>query len=155
VSKRFGGVQAVSDVSFGIARGQICGLIGPNGAGKTTLFNLVSGVYPLDAGTIRIGDVRTDDLPAHRVARLGVARTFQNLQIFGTLTVRENVMVGLAQAAPPGLASSLLAWTRRRREEREQRAAADRFLARVGLPGAADRMARDLSFGEQRLLEIA
>ncbi len=155
VSKRFGGVQAVSEVCFSFGAGQICGLIGPNGAGKTTLFNLVSGVYVPDAGVIRILGARTDGVPAHRIARLGVARTFQNPQLFDALTVRENVMVGLAQAAPPTLASSLLAFSRRRRREEEDRVAADRHLARVGLTTASDRMAKDLSFGEQRLLEVA
>jgi ABC-type branched-subunit amino acid transport system ATPase component len=155
VSKRFGGVQAVVDVSFSMTRGQICGLIGPNGAGKTTLFNLVSGVYRPDAGVIRIDGARADELPVHRIARLGVARTFQNLQLFDTLTARENVMVGLAQAAPPSLGSSLLTLSRRRAQESRDRAVADQHLDRVGLSGAADRMARQLSFGEQRLLEIA
>jgi ABC-type branched-subunit amino acid transport system ATPase component len=154
VSKHFGGVQAVRDVSFAIQSGQICGLIGPNGAGKTTLFNALSGVYPPDGGTVRIDGARAEGLPAHRVARLGVARTFQNLQVFHTLTARENVMVGFAQATPPGLVASL-AGLGRRRQEAEDRKAADDLLARVGLPGAGDRMARDLSFGEQRLLEVA
>ncbi|MBI1734595.1 MAG: ATP-binding cassette domain-containing protein [Candidatus Rokubacteria bacterium] len=154
VSKRFGGVLAVRDVSFAIRPGQICGLIGPNGAGKTTLFNLVSGVYPPDAGTIRIGGAVATRLPAHRIARLGVARTFQNLQLFHTLTVRQNVMVGFAQATPPRLLGSLVGFGRRRHEARD-RDAADRLLERVGLPGAGDRMAKDLSFGEQRLLEVA
>jgi ABC-type branched-subunit amino acid transport system ATPase component len=154
VSKHFGGVQAVRDVSFAIQPGQICGLIGPNGAGKTTLFNVLSGVYPPDSGTVRIGGASAEGLPAHRVARLGVARTFQNLQIFHTLTVRENVVVGFAQATPPGLVASL-AGLGRRRQEAEDAAAADDLLARVGLAGAGDRMARDLSFGEQRLLEMA
>ena len=154
VSKRFGGVQAVSQVSFSIGSGQICGLIGPNGAGKTTLFNLVTGVYAPDTGTIRIAGHRADGLPAHRIARLGVARTFQNLQLFDALTVRENVMVGLAQAAPPSLALSLLAW-QRRRQEAHDRAVAEEHLARVGLAGAGDRVARELSFGEQRLVEVA
>jgi ABC-type branched-subunit amino acid transport system ATPase component len=155
VSKRFGGVRAVNEVSFGTRPGEICGLIGPNGAGKTTLFNLVSGVYRPDVGTIRISGHRADGLSAHRIARLGVARTFQNLQLFDTLTVRENVMVGLAQASAPSLAMSLLALRRRRQQEEVDRRAADRFLARVGLERAAERMAKDLSFGEQRLVEVA
>jgi len=154
VSKHFGGVQAVRDVSFAIEPGQICGLIGPNGAGKTTLFNLLSGVYAPDTGTVRISGEAATGLPAHRIARLGVARTFQNLQVFHTLTVRENVMVGFAQATPPGLVASL-AGLGRSRQEAEDRRAADDLLARVGLTGAGDRMARDLSFGEQRLLEVA
>jgi branched-chain amino acid transport system ATP-binding protein len=154
VNKHFGGVQAVRDVSFTIRPGEICGLIGPNGAGKTTLFNLLSGVYAPDAGSIRIGGEAATGLPAHRVARLGVARTFQNLQIFHTLSVRENVMVGFAQATPPGLIGSFVALGRRRQEARD-RSAADQLLARVGLAAAGDRMARDLSFGEQRLLEVA
>jgi ABC-type branched-subunit amino acid transport system ATPase component len=154
VGKRFGGVHAVRDVSFAIEPGQICGLIGPNGAGKTTLFNLVTGVYPPDAGSIRIGGTLTTSLSAHRIARLGVARTFQNLQLFDTLTARENVMVGFAQSTPPGLVPSLLGLGRRRQEAAEG-AAADALLARVGLDGAGDRMAKDLSFGEQRLLEVA
>jgi branched-chain amino acid transport system ATP-binding protein len=154
VSKHFGGVQAVRDVSFAIQPGQICGLIGPNGAGKTTLFNVLSGVYPPDSGTVRIAGASAEGLPAHRVARLGVARTFQNLQVFHTLAVRENVMVGFAQATPPGLVASL-AGLGRRRQEAADRKAADDLLARVGLPDAGDRMARELSFGEQRLLEVA
>ena len=154
VSKHFGGVQAVRDVSFAIRSGEICGLIGPNGAGKTTLFNLLSGVYPPDTGSIRIEDRAATGLPAHRVARLGVARTFQNLQIFHTLSVRENIMVGFAQAAPPRLVGSFLGLDRRRQEARD-RSAADALLARVGLAAAGARMARDLSFGEQRLLEVA
>jgi ABC-type branched-subunit amino acid transport system ATPase component len=154
VSKWFGGVQAVRGVSFAIRPGQICGLIGPNGAGKTTLFNVLSGVYPPDAGTICMGGVAATGLPAHRIARLGVARTFQNLQLFHTLSVRENVMVGFAQATPPQLVGSLVGFARRR-QEADDREAADRLLARVGLRGAGDRMAKDLSFGEQRLLEVA
>jgi ABC-type branched-subunit amino acid transport system ATPase component len=154
VSKHFGGVQAVRDVSFAIRPGQICGLIGPNGAGKTTLFNLLSGVYPPDTGSIRIAGMTATGLPAHRVARLGVARTFQNLQIFHTLTVRENVMVGFAQATPPRLVGSFVGFGRHRQETGD-RDAADRLLARVGLAAAGDRVAKDLSFGEQRLLEVA
>jgi branched-chain amino acid transport system ATP-binding protein len=154
VSKHFGGVQAVREVSFAIRPGQICGLIGPNGAGKTTLFNLLSGVYPPDTGSIRIAGMTATGLPAHRIARLGIARTFQNLQIFHTLTVRENVMVGLAQATPPRLVGSFVGFGRHR-QETEDRDAADRLLARVGLTAAGGRMAKDLSFGEQRLLEVA
>ena len=155
VSKHFGGVQAVRDVSFAVGPGEICGLIGPNGAGKTTLFNILSGVYAPDTGAISVAGTPATGLPAHRIARLGVARTFQNLQLFDGLTARENVMVGLTQAAPPGLIGSLLGLSRRRREEAAARAEADRYLARVGLGGAGERIARDLAFGEQRLLEVA
>ena len=155
VSKHFGGVHAVQDVSFAIRPREICGLIGPNGAGKTTLFNLVSGIHRPDRGTIHIAGTRADGLAPHDVARLGVSRTFQNLQLFDTLTVRENVMVGLAEAARPTLITSLLMLSRRRRQETADRAAAEGHLERVGLAGAGGRMARDLSFGEQRLVELA
>lgn len=151
--KSFGGVTAVSDVSFEARLGQTVAVIGPNGAGKTTLFNMISGLLPPDEGKIWLNGQRLDGNPPHQVASMGVARTFQNVQLFGNMTVLENVMMGRYRYEQAGFIRSALGLTQQ--EERQTRAAALRRLKRVGLADKADLPAPSLPLGEQRLLELA
>jgi ABC-type branched-subunit amino acid transport system ATPase component len=153
LSKLFGGVSALQDVSFEARLGQVVAIIGPNGAGKTTLFNLISGLLIPDTGRVHLNGRRLDRLPAHKVAALGVARTFQNVQLFGNMSVLENVMMGRHRHGRAGLWRGALGMARR--EEAEIRQAALERLKRVGLADKADRPAPSLPLGEQRLLELA
>ncbi len=153
--KEFGGVVAVQDVSFGVARGQVLALIGPNGAGKTTLFNLVSGVFSPTAGEIRFKDQALNGLRPYQVAALGLARTFQNVQVFGNMTILENVLVGRHVKSHYGFIDAALRLPRALREERQARDEALRRLALVGLESRANDLASSLSFGQQRVLEVA
>ena len=151
--KSFGGVMAVRDVSFEVRIGQVVAIIGPNGAGKTTLFNMISGILPPDSGEVWLNGQRTNHLAPDQVAALGVARTFQNVQIFSNMTVLENTMMGTYRHGRAGLLRSALGLTRR--EEDEARTAAVRRLKRVGLLEKAGLPAASLPLGEQRLLELA
>jgi branched-chain amino acid transport system ATP-binding protein len=149
VGKRFGGVEAVRDVSLTVAPGQVLGVIGPNGSGKTTLINLLTGVYRADKGSIKVSEKETSRLPPYRVAGLGVARTFQNPHVFSTLTVRQNLLMALRhsvrrgrlpEAGPTGVpgaddVSKWLEWT--------------------GLTEQADHVASELSGGQRKLVEFA
>jgi branched-chain amino acid transport system ATP-binding protein len=155
VFKCFGGVQALTDISFEVAPGRIHGLIGPNGAGKTTLFNLVSGVFRPDRGGIRFQGRAIDGRPSHERVRQGIARTFQNVELFGSMSVLENVLVGRHVRTRCGFLGAMtrLPWVGR--EERAAREAAWRLLEFVGLAGQAMTTSRELPFGWQRLLEIA
>lgn len=151
--KSFGGVIAVAGVDLRADLGQIVAIIGPNGSGKTTLFNLISGLLRPDRGEIWLNGQRLDRLPAHKIATLGVARTFQNVQLFGNMSVIENVMLGRYRHERAGFLHSAIGlnW----REEQQTRSAAMRRLLRVGLADKADWPALSLSLGEQRLLELA
>lgn len=153
--KEFGGLMAVLDLSFRVEPGEILAIIGPNGAGKTTLFNLISGVVSPTAGEIRFGGRRLNGLKPHAITALGLARTFQSVQLFGNMTVLENVMVGLHAQSSYGILEAALRAPRARREERiiRERAAAE--LERVGLQAKAGENSLSLPFGQQRLLEIA
>ena len=155
VSRAFGGVRAVEDATFAVGAGEVHGLIGPNGAGKTTLLNLVSGLLRPTSGRILIGDARADGLAPHRVAALGVTRTFQNIRLFPHLSALENVLVGehLRRDAP--LWRRMLFLPAAAREERDARARALALLAQVRLEGRALEQAGTLSYGEQRRVEIA
>jgi branched-chain amino acid transport system ATP-binding protein len=156
VTKRFGGLVAVDRLDLGVARNQIKALIGPNGAGKTTVFNLITRVYPLDGGEIWVAGRRTSGIASHRVAALGVARTFQNVELFGNMTVLENVMVGAHIRAGAGLLSAALRLRAARSEDRELAEKALSCLDLVGLGDVPpDTEALSLSFGQQRLLEVA
>ena len=155
VYKEFGGLMAVNDVSFDIAKGKITALIGPNGAGKTTLFNLITGHHGIDKGEIHCDKERIDKLPPHEIAAKGIVRTFQNLQIFGNMTVLENVMVGLHLQGKSGLFAAALRLPSARREEQELHKLARKYLKRVELTERADEAANSLPYGEQRRLEIA
>ena len=155
LSKSFGGVQALTDVSFAVAAGEIVGLIGPNGAGKTTCFNLINGLLPPSAGEIRLGSTDMVGLPPYRRARLGVARTFQNIQLFGGMTVLENVLTGYHLHQQVGVLAALLPLPAVRRAQAENRRRALELLALVGLGGKEDEPAEALAYGDQRRLEIA
>ncbi len=151
----FGGLTAVDGVSFDIQQGQLQAVIGPNGAGKSTMLNMLSGVLRLSSGEILFQGVPTSGLPAHRVAGLGIARTFQTVQLFGNMTVLENVMVGRHLRSSQGLLAAALRLPAQIREERRIVEDSIERLDIVGLADRADDPASSLSFGQQRLLEIA
>ncbi len=153
--KEFGGLMAVFDVSFDVQAGEIVAIIGPNGAGKTTIFNLLSGILLPTRGDIRFDGRSLADLKPHTIAGLGLARTFQSVQLFGNMTVLENVMVGCHLKANYGLIDAAFRLPRARREEQSIREQALAQLARVGLEAHANKPALSLPFGQQRLLEIA
>jgi len=155
LARRFGGVQALDGVSFDIREREIFGLIGPNGAGKTTLFNLVTGIYAPNAGTILFRGESIGGLPPDRVCAKGIARTFQNIRLFANLTVLENVMIGRHVRTRAGVWGAILrtAYTRHEESAIEQRAS--ELLGFVGLTARANDLARNLPYGEQRRLEIA
>ena len=155
IGKSFGGVQALSEVSLGIERGEIYGLIGPNGAGKTTFFNVLTGLYRPDAGEFFFDGARLDALEPHRVAKAGIARTFQNIRLFANMSALENVMVGRHVRARAGVLGAVLRDRRTRAEERDIHERALALLEFVGLAARRDELARNLSYGDQRRLEIA
>jgi branched-chain amino acid transport system ATP-binding protein len=151
----FDGVRAVADLSFEVRAGEIKAVIGPNGAGKSTLFNMIAGVTRPSSGRIWFDGVRIDTLPTYRRARLGIARTFQNLQIFREMTVLENVMTGRHSHGEAGLLGALLNGPALRAEERSITEAAFDLLERFNLVGKAHLRAGDLSFGQMKVLELA
>ena len=153
--KVFDGVTALDGVTLEVPPEGIFGLIGPNGAGKTTLFNVVSGILPASGGQVLLAGQPLTGLPAHRISALGVARTFQNLQTFTSLTVLENVLVGCHRHGQAGVVETLLRLPRARREERLLRDRAREALAFAGLSAQEQAMAASLPPGHQRLLEIA
>jgi ABC-type branched-subunit amino acid transport system ATPase component len=155
VSRSFGGVQAVDGASFAVRQGDIHGLIGPNGAGKTTLLNMVSGLIPLTSGSIFLADRKIDRLPPHRIAALGVARTYQNIRLFPELSALSNVIVGEHLRRKDTFLESLLFMPSARHEHEVARERARALLARVGLLERAEERAANLSYGEQRRVEIA
>jgi len=152
---RFGGVIAVSTVSFGVSRGELFGLIGPNGAGKTTLFNVITGLTAASAGHVRHRGQDITGLPPHRVAERGIARTFQNVRLFGELAALDNVMIARHVRTRSGLVGGVLGLGPARQEERATRERARALLALVGLADRPDERARNFSYGDQRRLEIA
>ena len=155
VTKRFGGLTALSDVSFDIQAGQIYGLIGPNGAGKTTMFNVITSLYPHDEGTIQFNDnVLTNNTP-DQIAAKGIARTFQNIRLFQNLSAVENVMIGRHVRTKAGIFSAMLRLPSQRREEADIEARAHALLKFVDIDGRANDLAKHLSYGDQRRLEIA
>ena len=155
VSKRFGGLQALSDVGMTIVKGQIYGLIGPNGAGKTTFFNVLTGLYAPDSGTFELGGKTYKPSAVHEVAKAGIARTFQNLRLFAEMTALENVMVGRHIRTHSGLIGAVFRTARFRREEAQIAQRAQELLDYVGIGRFAEYKSRTLSYGDQRRLEIA
>jgi branched-chain amino acid transport system ATP-binding protein len=154
LTKNFGGVQALEGVSFAVEAGEILGLIGPNGAGKTTCFNLINGLIPPSAGSIVLAGRELVGLPPYRRAARGLARTFQNIQLFGGMTVLENVLVGNHLGQQEGLLEALLPLPKVRRAQAQAEARARELLGLVGLEGKGDLPADSLAYGEQRRLEI-
>jgi branched-chain amino acid transport system ATP-binding protein len=155
ISKRFGGLQALSDVGITIERGQIYGLIGPNGAGKTTFFNVITGLYTPDSGTFELAGKPYVPSAANEVAKAGIARTFQNIRLFAEMTALENVMVGRHIRTRSGLLGAIFRTPGFKSEERAIAGRARELLDYVGISRYADYRARTLSYGDQRRLEIA
>jgi branched-chain amino acid transport system ATP-binding protein len=153
--KDFEGLMAVFDVSFEVSQGEIVSLIGPNGAGKTTIFNLISGLLAPTGGSVRYDGRALGGLKPHQISALGMARTFQNIRLFGNMTVLENVMVSRHAKTRYGLFSAAFRLPAARLAERRIREESLRQLARVGLESKADAAALSLPFGQQRLLEVA
>ncbi|MFH0997898.1 MAG: ABC transporter ATP-binding protein [Pseudomonadota bacterium] len=155
ITRYFGGLCALAGVSFGVECGNVHGLIGPNGAGKTTLINILSGISRATSGNLRLDDRRIETFPAHKVAALGVARTFQNIRLFPALTCLENVIAGQHLVAPRPLLPRLMCLPGARRQEEAYQKQSLEILVRVGLGDRADLPAQHLSYGERRRLEIA
>jgi branched-chain amino acid transport system ATP-binding protein len=155
LSRHFGGVYAIRDLSLDVAEGELRGIIGPNGAGKSTLFHLISGHLRPDAGRVVFRRDRIDMLRPHERARRGVAIVFQGARVFRGMSVRENVMVGAHARTRHGFFEAALRLPRHRREEREIRESADAALDRVGLSDWADRPADVLPLGQQRSMQVA
>ena len=155
VSKRFGGVKALSEVSFAIKRGEIYGLIGPNGAGKTTFFNVLTGIYLPDEGDFLFEGQPLTGLKPNEVCARGIARTFQNIRLFGNLSALENVMIGRHVRTGAGVWGAVTRNHRTRREESAIEQRAHELLDYVGVANRANDLARFLSYGDQRRLEIA
>jgi branched-chain amino acid transport system ATP-binding protein len=155
ITIRFGGLVAVDDVSFVIPPKSVTSLIGPNGAGKTTFFNVITGLYEPTEGAVFLDGTDITAEPPHKRAALGLARTFQNIRLFGLMTAEENVMVAMHPHLKSGILATIVRTPRQRREEREARDTARELLQYVGIGRAEGELARNLSYGDQRRLEIA
>jgi branched-chain amino acid transport system ATP-binding protein len=155
VNKRFGGLQALTDVAIQIRQGQIVGLIGPNGAGKTTFFNVITGLYEPDSGVFELAGKPYSPSAPHKVAKAGIARTFQNIRLFGEMTALENVMVGRHVRTKQGVFGAIFRHKAARLEEAAIRQRSQELLDFVGIGAFANRTAKYLSYGDQRRLEIA
>ena len=155
ITKMFGGLTALEDVSLEVQKGSITGVIGPNGAGKTTLFNIVTGLYTQTSGTVYLGEKNISFFAAEALAPLGLVRTFQNVELFGRMTVLENVMVGLHTKSSSGIVSCAFKLPWQIREEKQVREKAMHWLEFTGLADEAGITANNLPFGKGRLLEIA
>jgi branched-chain amino acid transport system ATP-binding protein len=155
LSVQFGGLHAVSDVNFTVEENEIVGLIGPNGAGKTTIFNAIFGMIVPTSGHVRFRGHDITGLPPERIARSGMSRTFQNVQLFGELSVRENVMMGSYSAGGCGIIASIARFGRHHRLEKLAAERADHWISRLGLTAHADILATALPLGLQRVAEVA
>jgi branched-chain amino acid transport system ATP-binding protein len=155
ITIRFGGLTAVRNVSFTIPRESIVSLIGPNGAGKTTFFNVLTGLYKPTLGRVHLGERDVTAMSPHKIASLGLARTFQNIRLFNLMTAEENVLVAMHSHMKSGVFRTVLRTPAQRREEREGREFARELLDFVGIGNVHDEYARNLSYGDQRRLEVA
>ncbi len=155
VSKNFGGVQAIKDFSLTAEKGDIIGIIGPNGAGKTTIFNVISGVYSANEGSVLLEDKNITKLEQHMITRLGIGRTFQNIRLFKGLSVLENVMCAFDPQSKYSFLSSILPTPKRLSEEKRGRKLCEHYLEIVGLSDYKDEDPANMSYGYQRRLEIA
>ena len=155
VVMKFGGVTALNDVTLDVKKGEILALIGPNGAGKTTVFNVVTGVYKTTSGTITFDGTVINSQKRFQITQMGIARTFQNIRLWGDMTTLENVITATDVHKRSGLVGALFGLSRARREERENRERAFEILKFIGIDEYADRLAKNLPYGVQRRLEIA
>ena len=155
ITVRFGGLVAVKNVSFTIPENTIVSLIGPNGAGKTTFFNVLTGLYRPTTGAVKLGELDITGQSPHKIASLGLGRTFQNIRLFGLMTAAENVMVAMHSHTTSNLVQIVARTRHQRREERESREFAQEMLDFVGIGKHSDEYARNLSYGDQRRLEVA
>lgn len=155
VVKQFGGLTAVSNMSFHVDEGEIYGVIGPNGAGKTTIFNLITGVYQVTEGDVIFNGQSIEGKKPYQIINLGIAHTFQNIRLFTGMTVLENILVGVHDRMKSGLLASIIHTASQQKEEKEACEEAMKLLAFVGLDKDADRLATELPYGKQRKLEIA
>ena len=155
VTMKFGGVTALSDVTFDVKKQEILGLIGPNGAGKTTVFNVITGVYQITSGEIIFDGKSLSGVKRYKITKRGVARTFQNIRLWGDMTALENVMTATDTHKKSGLVSGLFGFPISRREEKRDKARAQELLDFIGIGEYADRLAKNLPYGVQRRLEIA
>lgn len=156
VTKRFGGLTAVNQLSLQVCEGQICALIGPNGSGKTTALNLITGIYEIDGGRIEFDGRAINGLPSHQICWLGIARTFQNIRILGSQTVFQNALLGKGYGnGGAGLFHTVFNTPRYRRESEAYAKEVEEVLEFVGLTDLRDELARNLPYGKQRILEIA
>ena len=155
ISKNFGGIQALTDVSFSIEQGEVLGLIGPNGAGKTTMFNMITAMFPPSSGEIVFMGQSLAGLKPHEITKQGICRTFQNIRLFSELTVRENVMVGNHCRLTTGVLQSVFRTKYQKQEEENVLKSSDEILEIVGLSEYSQTIAKNLSYGQQRRLEIA
>jgi branched-chain amino acid transport system ATP-binding protein len=155
ISVVFGGLVAVNDVSFDIPEGSIVSLIGPNGAGKTTFFNVLTGLYQPTTGSVHYDGSEITGRAPHKIASSGVARTFQNIRLFGMMTAQENVMVAMHSHMKAGVVGTLFRSRKQRQEEQDARDFAQELLDFVGIGESTHEYARNLSYGDQRRLEVA
>ena len=155
VSVAFGGLLAVNSVDFTIPERSVVSLIGPNGAGKTTFFNVLTGLYKPSAGSIDFLGRDITDRPPHKIASIGIARTFQNIRLFGLMTAQENLLVAMHSRLKSGITSTILRTPKQRREEQQAEDRAQELLDYVGLGKWTYEFARNLSYGDQRRLEVA
>lgn len=156
ISKNFGGLQALNDVSFSVPTNSIYGIIGPNGAGKTSLFNVITGFYPADTGQLLLRNKNIINQPPHKIVQNGIARTFQNIRLFGNMTVLENIMVGCHARSHIGALGAVLRGPRTQIEENAINKKSMALLTYVGLmESCSKKCASDLAYGDQRRLEIA
>ena len=155
IGKSFGGIQALAEVGFSITPGEIYGLIGPNGAGKTTLFNVLTGIYAPDRGSLVFAGAQLAGLKPHEIVRRGIARTFQNIRLFANISALENVMIGRHARTRAGLLGAILRNAATRTEEADSESRALSLLDLVGLRERANDAAGNLAYGDQRRLEIA
>ena len=155
VSKIFGGLAALTDVSFEVEKGEIFGLIGPNGAGKTTLFNVITSIFPPTSGTVSFEGKAISGMKPHEISELGITRTFQNIKLFNHISAVENVMVGAHCRTKAGVFGSVFRTPAQKEEERRTRERAEELLDIVGLNGFGETIAENLAYGQQRRLEIA
>ncbi len=155
VTKKFGGITALSDMSFTVNKGDIFGIIGPNGAGKTTIFNMITGVYQVTSGDVLFNGESIEGKRTYQIVDAGIARTFQNIRLFSNMTVMENILVGHHSRLKSGLLASIFHPKSEKQEEKEAVEEAHKLLQYVGLDDVADHLATELPYGKQRKLEIA